>query len=234
MPLIDQQDAIRALLPENESARPTPEVDAPTATGDNAIMEKAKAQDAAGDQSPIPLQNVNSSTTLADTMHIGHQAQAAEDITKAQFSENNPAGSAATYGLGRPGQGELRDPGYNPLDDIKGSPYEQYPLEFADSPNHMATIERMQNIDTHVKNMDLIEHGGFTSKVSGFAAGMLSPINLIPVFGQESVGASLTAGTLKGIGAGSAYGAVLGAGNEALIAATGQPMTKNRPYVANT
>lgn len=82
---------------------------------------------------------------------------------------------ARRYALG------VRDPGYNPIQDIAG--YEAFATAFREdeSPEEVAATKR--RIDRELSDRRQLEAGGVAGVVAQIAAGVFDPVNLIPVGG---------------------------------------------------
>lgn len=117
-------------------------------------------------------------------------------------------------------QFERAEPGYNSMDEIRGTRYEQDPDWFSGSRSRAETAERMRMYDESVENRRLIEASPWYSQLAaGLAVGVADPTILIPVAGAVSKingGYNITRSALRG---GASIGAVV-AGQELVSQAT--------------
>lgn len=112
-------------------------------------------------------------------------------------------------------------PGYNPLDTIKDTKYEQNYLDrFVGSESEAQTHAIMSRIDREESVGDVLSRGGFFGTVAGLASGMISPTMLLPAGGIIR-----EAGIVKKAAEGAALTAAAVAAQEGVLQATTETRT---------
>lgn len=92
-------------------------------------------------------------------------------------------------------------PGFDPFDHIEG--YEDYARQFlnADSPDDVARIR--SQIDRELRDRDTLAAAGTAGVLAQIAAGILDPVNLVPVGGAAAAGGRLGYNLLRGAATGA-------------------------------
>lgn len=104
----------------------------------------------------------------------------AGETLKAAFRQENTVWSALTYGLSNSAESEY-NPDFDPFEHISG--YEDYAEAFTDA-NTLDDINKIKSqIDKELQDKEILASAGVLGTVSSVAAGLLDPINLIPVGG---------------------------------------------------
>ncbi len=140
------------------------------------------------------------------------------DVIGAAFENENSVVSAWRY-MTRQSQGTAT-PGYNPWNDIKGTPYEAYWSNFTDSDTPQRTQILKQEIDQENENRRTLAAAGFGGTLAAMAAGIIDPTILIPVGGEIKAGAEGTWSLSRGALAGARAGLIGSASQEAILQAT--------------
>ncbi len=102
----------------------------------------------------------------------------------AAFGADNSIVNAITYARDMFSTDNRADPGYNPWDDIKGTPYEEHWSSFASSNNRRYTDKLKQRIDREDENRRTVAAAGTTGVIASIAASVLDPTILIPIGGE--------------------------------------------------
>lgn len=100
----------------------------------------------------------------------------------AAFRMENTLGSLRTSLADRDGNSRPIDRTYDPFKDIAG--YEDQAEAFALSRDAEDTARIKRNIDRERKDRDTLNAAGWEGVAAGFAAGVIDPINLIPIGGE--------------------------------------------------
>lgn len=118
------------------------------------------------------------------------------------------------------------DPNWNPRTIIDGTSYKGRPLQdFLGEVNEAQTRAHMAKIDAEERDRQTLAASGWAGTVAGLAAGIVDPINYIPVIGETAKGVGV-ARSMLGTGARmAATGAVSTAALEAVLHATQQTRT---------
>ena len=129
------------------------------------------------------------------------------DILGAAFARENSIGSAITAAQA-PMPSALPDPSFDPWQAIEGTRYEPHARLFVDT-NSPEDVNRVKaRIDAEDERARLI-YGSTTGILASLAAGILDPINLIPIGGAgyraARTGARIAEGAAR-LGAGAALG----------------------------
>src|SRR5947209_105385 len=103
----------------------------------------------------------------------------AGDLAAAAFRQNNTVVSLYNAGIN---SGDFApDPSHNPLDTIKGTPYERDHLgNFAGSRSEAETRSIMRQIDGEDKDRQTIEAAGAAGVITSMAAGAIGPTMFLP------------------------------------------------------
>ena len=141
----------------------------------------------------------------------------------AAFRSVNAAASFATWAGNRFAPDAPQDMAADdPFEDIQG--YEQYAGSFAGL-DTVADVQRMKaKIDRENADREVLASAGPSGVVASLAAGIIDPVNLIPVGGilvKSGEGYSI----LKGLKAGVAAGAVAAGASEAVLSGTQETRT---------
>lgn len=140
----------------------------------------------------------------------------------AAFRAQNIVASALARRVGSPAPPV---PGFDPFDHIEG--YEDYAREFlgADSPDDVARIR--SQIDRELRDRDTLAAAGTAGVLAQIAAGILDPINLVPVGGTAVAGSRLGYNLLRG----AAAGALAVGAQEAGLHATQRTRTRDETAI---
>lgn len=134
------------------------------------------------------------------------------DVLAAQFAEQWYANG---YRFLTNHTGIQRDPDYRPLEAIKGTPYEAYPMTFAFDRNAEETQVRMREMDEARERRSLIARSGAAGQIYGIGVGIIDPVNFIPL-GRVFTGAAKGVTAMR-LGADAAIsGAAVTAATEAV------------------
>ena len=115
----------------------------------------------------------------------------------------------------RLGPREPADPAYDPFRDING--YEDHADAFirADTPGDVAWIKRKIDRENHAR--ETLSAAGWEGVAAGLAAGLVDPVNLIPVGGSVYQAGRLGYSVARSAAAGAKAGLLTGAAQEALL-----------------
>src|SRR3990167_815949 len=147
----------------------------------------------------MPIINIDE---LEEKSILGFRPQAAPDesystpeVFKAAFRTENSVGSAIAdeTPLMRPN----RD--YDPFDDISG--YEVHAGSFVNAGSNEDVSRIKSQIDRENADRELLRDSGWVGTAASFAAGILDPVNLIPVGGAAVKAYTLGGSILKGAAA---------------------------------
>jgi len=116
----------------------------------------------------------------------------------------------------------LEDPDYNPMQDITG--YERFARSFrdAESPDEVYAVKR--RIDRELEDRRVLEAGGAAGVVAQLAAGVIDPINLVPIGGSVVRSLSLGRDVMQSAVRTAATGAAVATGAE--VALQGSQVTR--------
>jgi hypothetical protein len=140
------------------------------------------------------------------------------ELWGAAFSRENSVGSLLTQGTMPKAE---RDPTFNPLSDENLEGYEMYADRFVDVFSREQSEFVKRNIDRQNANTDMLMNSGWTGIGVMVAAGLLDPINLIPIGGIAKKGETL----LQVGGRWALAGAAGGAATETALQSTQQTRT---------
>lgn len=123
------------------------------------------------------------------------------EIISANFQRENNLGSEISdiftlMSLPDDETSMVTPPDFDPLAEIQG--YEEYKDTFASATTPLDVEFLKRKIDKERKNKQIQEEGGWLNFVSGLAAGVLDPINLVPVGGAANVTYKIGESFLKG------------------------------------
>lgn len=121
-------------------------------------------------------------------------------------------------------------PDYNPLQDIAG--YERYATSFRDteSPEEVVAVKR--RIDRELEDRKLLDAAGAEGLVAQIAAGVVDPINLVPVGGSVARSISLGRDVARSAGRAAATGTAVAAAAEGTLQATQETRTAGESMMA--
>lgn len=106
------------------------------------------------------------------------------EVLKAAFATENTVGSAiAAMGASNFGE-EEEDPDYDIFDKIENTAYEPYLDSFKDVFNDSQFNRIATKIDNERKNREILEASGGEGLAASLFAGILDPVNLIPIGGS--------------------------------------------------
>lgn len=155
----------------------------------------------------------------------GETVPAAFDLGNSLVSASNAAGEAYRDFAAQthiPG-GSTVDPSFDPFGSIGG--YEEYASRFAeaDTPQDVANIKR--RIDKELAAKGVLDRAGAAGFVASLGAGILDPINLIPIGGTAARAATLGRTALESAVVTARAGAVSSLAQSAALYATQETMT---------
>lgn len=102
----------------------------------------------------------------------------------AAFGADNTVVNAFTFARDKLATPNEVEPGYNPWDDIKGTPYEEHWKSFASSNNRRYSDMLKARIDREEENRRTVAAAGTTGVIASIAASVLDPTILIPIGGE--------------------------------------------------
>lgn len=180
-------------------------------------------------QENIAIDNsVNLEPMMAKPIKFDDNNFTQSQIAKAAFERENTAVSSileASYQLKF--DNEI-DPNFDITEvvdgDIKGSKYEPYLDSFLEFKNHNQVKALKDKIDKEDENTRIINESGLSGLAWGLAAGILDPINFIPVAGIATK-AYKTRKIAKGIGLTAVSGTVGATASESILQATQETRT---------
>lgn len=147
-------------------------------------------------------------------------------ITQSAFEQENTVGSTildTQYNF----INEV-DPNFDPIsyvfDEIDNSIYAPYSEEFLNFKNRKDADLYKQKLQREFKNREVLANSGLTGFAMGMAAGILDPINLLPI-GGGAYKAYKAGKYLKGIGLTAGAGAVGMTASEGILQATQETRT---------
>lgn len=128
-------------------------------------------------------------------------------VLQAALETENALGSAITYLRFGPGRIEY-DPDFDPMASIRGTRYADHATAFgyASSAADVVAIKRL--IDREEENRRIVADAGGIGFIAEFAAGVLDPINLVPIGGATVRSARLGQSILRGAASTGAAGVV--------------------------
>jgi len=154
--------------------------------------------------SPVPEPDKNFST---------------KEVIKAAFRTENTVGSFLSNDVER----SKINPDFDPFDDIEG--FEQYATSFVDT-NTPEEVQAVKNqITRENQDKELLDQSGWVGTSASLAAGILDPINLIPVGGAAVKAYSVGGKILKGAANTAKAGLVGSTVAEAALHATQEART---------
>lgn len=109
------------------------------------------------------------------------------DSVSAEWRVNNPIGAFINQADSH--NYEI-DQGFNPIEDVKGTPYEDYSDAFAHVFNRSQSTALKAHIDQTNADRRTIDAGGLSGTIAGLGVGLVDPFNLLP-FGEIYKGARL-------------------------------------------
>lgn len=121
--------------------------------------------------------------------------------------------------------GELYQEGYDVFDNLKG--YEPWADRFRDVQTPYAAQVIREKIDEEQKNKEIMQ---YSNPLVGLAAGILDPINLLPLGGIKRA-RTLGASALRTGGSAAAYGLGAGVAQEAILQASQETRTAEESAV---
>jgi hypothetical protein len=142
-------------------------------------------------------------------------APSASEVIGAAFRQQNSVVSAITA----PTLTDRANPAYDPYSEIAGTPYEAHAGAFrkAQGPGDVAKIK--SQIDRENDDRDALARAGGQGILWQVAAGILDPINLIPI-GGEVAGAYRAGRIARGVAAGARAGVTGAAVSEVALTAS--------------
>lgn len=133
---------------------------------------------------PTPSNEIDPTTGMSPEGDAAYNATSqGPSVWGAALRQDNVVGSMLSNAL--PGTDDTPVPGYSAWNDIKGTPYEQYGTQFADSNNPKYTAAIKAQIAQEQEDKQTLAAGGWTGTLAGFAAGLIDLPILIPVLGFE-------------------------------------------------
>ena len=126
------------------------------------------------------------------------------DVLPAAFRVENPVGAAMQLTPLTPVA--EREPEHDPFSVIQGTPSEDYPEAFIHSGSAAETAAIMRAIDAELEDRRLLHAAGWPGVAASMVAGVLDPINFVPVGGvayrATRVGSSVLQGAARTAAAG--------------------------------
>jgi hypothetical protein len=121
------------------------------------------------------------------------------DRLGAAFRQNNAAASLFSNLsiLGQMIEGEEDDPDYDPYSEIAGTPYQPFLGSFAGVRSRKQAQRIKAQIDQELRDRQILDEGGWTGTLMSLTAGVLDPINLIPLWGVGAKGATALRGAVR-------------------------------------
>jgi hypothetical protein len=145
------------------------------------------------------------------------------EIADAAFKKSNTIASTLSFLSARSPDATL-DPNWNPLSLIKGSEFENQPELFIGDLNKEQTAARMAQMRDEKARGDILAKSGSAGIAMGLAAGVLDPINYLPIFGEYAAATRFGQVAYDAARLAS-FGAVTAAGSEAVMHATQETRT---------
>lgn len=145
------------------------------------------------------------------------------DILGAAFRESGPMG--AVLGNIESVDPQPEQPGYNPIEAIRGSKYEQFGDQFVGDRNSAESDRRRVRIDREQHDREVMESAGWAGTVTSMGLGLLDPTTWLLPAGQTvraARGGFSVADSAASIGV---AGFVQGAVNEAVVRGTMETRT---------
>jgi hypothetical protein len=105
------------------------------------------------------------------------------EIADAAFRKSNSLASTLSFLSGR-SQDLTLDPNWNPQSLTKGSEFENQPELFVGDLNKNQTAAKMARMRDENTRADILGKSGSAGVAMGLAAGVLDPINYLPIFGE--------------------------------------------------
>ena len=187
---------------------------------------------------PAPIDSLfgekitQSSKAIADIQGMDFNYKPPEysqgQIALSAFERENNAASSIIEGSYQVKVDDAPDPDFDVVDyvdtDIRNSDYAPYWKDFAQVKNYRQASALKAKIDRQNENERIISESDGAGIAWSLAAGILDPINLIPVFGGISK-AYKTGKYLKGIGLTAGAGAVGMTASEGILQATQETRT---------
>ena len=194
---------------------------------ENQMLITGKAESVlAGGMFGMPDQPDTASPYLSQYVPKPQENFSFGQITQSAFEEENIIASTildSQYSFIN-----QEDPNFDPIsyvfDEIDNSVYAPYSEKFLEFKNRKDADLYKKKLDKEFKNQEVLASSGWTGFTMGMAAGILDPINLIPVFGPISK--AYKAGKYaKGIGLAAGAGAVSSTASEGILQATQETRT---------
>lgn len=194
---------------------------------ENQMLITGKAESVlAGGMFGMPDQPDTASPYLAQYVPKPQEDFSFGQITQSAFEEENTIASTildSQYSFIN-----QEDPNFDPIsyvfDEVDNSVYAPYSEKFLEFKNRKDADLYKKKLDREFKNKEVLASSGWTGFTMGVAAGILDPINLIPVFGPISK--AYKAGKYaKGIGLAAGAGAVSATASEGILQATQETRT---------
>ncbi len=156
------------------------------------------------------------------------------EIALSAFERENTIVSSIIEGSFQANIDDAPDPEFDVVDyvdtDIKNSDYAPYWKDFVEVKNYRQANALKAKIDRQNENERIISESGGAGIAWSLAAGILDPINLIPVFGPISK--AYKAGKYaKGIGLAAGAGAVSSTASEGILQATQETRTAQESFI---
>lgn len=156
------------------------------------------------------------------------------EIGLSAFERENDIVSSIIEGSFQANIDDAPDPEFDVVDyvdtDIKNSDYAPYWKDFVEVKNYRQANALKAKIDRQNENERIISESGGAGIAWSLAAGILDPINVIPVFGPISK--AYKAGKYaKGIGLAAGAGAVSSTASEGILQATQETRTAQESFI---
>jgi hypothetical protein len=194
---------------------------------ENQMLITGKAESVlAGGMFGMPDQPDTASPYLAQYVPKPQEDYTFGQITQSAFERENTVASTildSQYNFIN-----QEDPNFDPIDyvfdEVDNSVYAPYSEKFLEFKNRKDADLYKKQLDREFKNSEVMANSGLTGFAMGMAAGILDPINFIPI-GGGAYKAYKAGKYLKGIGLTAGAGAVGMTASEGILQATQQTRT---------